>query len=70
MIALLWFVLAILASPFKSKSRLEAANATWCLIPGETPLCPLQSDRVAYRVFTWLMEVTSTVITLKLRSVH
>src|SRR3974390_2636778 len=27
MIALLWFVLAILASPFKSKSRLEAENA-------------------------------------------
>jgi len=28
MIALVWFVLAILASPFKSKSRLEAENAT------------------------------------------
>src|SRR3974377_544363 len=28
MITLLWFVLAILASPFKSKSRLEAENAT------------------------------------------
>src|SRR3974377_1870757 len=28
MIALLWVVLAILASPFKSKSRLEAENAT------------------------------------------
>ena len=28
MIALLWIVLAILASPFKSKSRLEAENAT------------------------------------------
>src|SRR6516165_10593002 len=27
MIALLWFVLAVLASPFKSKSRLEAENA-------------------------------------------
>jgi hypothetical protein len=27
MIALLWFVLATLASPFKSKSRLEAQNA-------------------------------------------
>ena len=27
MIALLWFVLAILASPFKSKRRLEAENA-------------------------------------------
>jgi len=27
MIALLWVVLAILASPFKSKSRLEAENA-------------------------------------------
>ena len=27
MIALLWFVLAILASPFKSKSQLEAENA-------------------------------------------
>ena len=27
MIALLWFVLAILASPFKSKSRLGAENA-------------------------------------------
>src|SRR3974390_1132754 len=27
MIVLLWFVLAILASPFKSKSRLEAENA-------------------------------------------
>src|SRR3974377_2624715 len=27
MFALLWFVLAILASPFKSKSRLEAGNA-------------------------------------------
>src|SRR3974390_2191720 len=27
MIALLWFVLGILASPFKSKSRLEAENA-------------------------------------------
>src|SRR3974390_1710885 len=27
MIALLWFVLAILASPFKTKSRLEAENA-------------------------------------------
>ena len=27
MIALIWFVLAILASPFKSKSRLEAENA-------------------------------------------
>jgi hypothetical protein len=27
MIALLWFVLAILASPFKSKCRLEAENA-------------------------------------------
>ena len=26
MIALLWFVLAILASPFKSKSRLESLN--------------------------------------------
>ena len=26
MIALLWFVLAILVSPFKSKSRLEAEN--------------------------------------------
>src|SRR5260221_3004461 len=27
MIALIWFVLAALASPFKSKSRLEAENA-------------------------------------------
>ena len=27
MIALTWFVLAVLASPFKSKSRLEAENA-------------------------------------------
>jgi hypothetical protein len=27
MIALIWFVLAILASPFKSKSQLEAENA-------------------------------------------
>jgi hypothetical protein len=27
MIALIWFVLAILALPFKSKSRLEAENA-------------------------------------------
>ena len=27
MIALLYFILAILASPFKSKSRLEAENA-------------------------------------------
>lgn len=27
MIALIWFVLAILASPFKSKNRLEAENA-------------------------------------------
>ena len=27
MIGLLWFVLAILASPFKSKLRLEAENA-------------------------------------------
>ena len=32
MIALLWVVLAILASPFKSKSRLEAENATLRLI--------------------------------------
>jgi hypothetical protein len=27
MIALIWFVLAVLASPFESKSRLEAENA-------------------------------------------
>jgi hypothetical protein len=27
MIALIWFVLAVLALPFKSKSRLEAENA-------------------------------------------
>jgi hypothetical protein len=27
MIALIWFLLAVLASPFKSKSRLEAENA-------------------------------------------
>ncbi len=27
MIALIWFILAVLASPFKSKSRLEADNA-------------------------------------------
>jgi hypothetical protein len=27
MFALFWFVLAIVASPFKSKSRLEAENA-------------------------------------------
>jgi hypothetical protein len=27
MIVLIWFVLALLASPFKSKSRLEAENA-------------------------------------------
>jgi hypothetical protein len=27
MIALIWFVLAALASPFKSKIRLEAENA-------------------------------------------
>jgi hypothetical protein len=27
MIALIWFVLAALASPFKSKTRLEAENA-------------------------------------------
>jgi hypothetical protein len=27
MIRLIWFVLAVLASPFKSKSRLEAENA-------------------------------------------
>ena len=27
MIELIWFVLAVLASPFKSKSRLEADNA-------------------------------------------
>jgi hypothetical protein len=27
MIALIWFVLAVLTSPFKSKSRLEAENA-------------------------------------------
>jgi hypothetical protein len=26
MIALIWFVLAVLASPFKSKSRLEAVS--------------------------------------------
>jgi hypothetical protein len=30
MIALLCFVLAILASPFKSKSRLEAENTAVC----------------------------------------
>ena len=44
MIALLWFVLAILASPFKSKSRLEAENdalkennrsPAWCFPPLE-----------------------------------
>jgi hypothetical protein len=28
MIALMWFVLAMLTSPFKSKSRLEAENAS------------------------------------------
>jgi hypothetical protein len=28
MIGLLWFVVAVLASPFKSKIRLEAENAT------------------------------------------
>jgi hypothetical protein len=27
MIGLIWFVLAVLTSPFKSKSRLEAENA-------------------------------------------
>jgi hypothetical protein len=27
MIGLLWFVLAVLAAPFKSKARLEAENA-------------------------------------------
>jgi len=27
MIALIWFVLGVLASPFKSKSRLQADNA-------------------------------------------
>jgi hypothetical protein len=27
LIALIWFVLAVLASPFKSKNRLEAENA-------------------------------------------
>jgi hypothetical protein len=27
MIALIWFVLAVLASPFESKNRLEAVNA-------------------------------------------
>jgi len=30
MLALLCFVLAVLASPFKSKSRLEAENAAVC----------------------------------------
>jgi len=30
MIALIWFVLAVLASLFKSKSRLEADNAVVC----------------------------------------
>jgi hypothetical protein len=30
MIALICFVLAVLASPFKSKSRLEAENAVVC----------------------------------------
>jgi hypothetical protein len=30
MIALMSFILAVLASPFKSKSRLEAENAVVC----------------------------------------
>src|SRR5260370_41280267 len=36
MIALLWFFLTLFASPFKSKSRLEAENAA--LIGGKPPL--------------------------------
>ena len=40
MIVLLWLVLAILTSPFKSKRRLEAENATWCLIPGKRLCVP------------------------------
>ena len=30
MVALIYFVLTVLASPFKSKSRLEAENAAVC----------------------------------------
>ena len=30
MIGLLWFVVAVLASPFKSKLRLEAENTVVC----------------------------------------
>jgi hypothetical protein len=48
MIGLLRFVLAVLASPFKSKLRLEAENAVVCtenLIPDVVMLKPAE-DRV------------------------
>jgi hypothetical protein len=38
MIGLLCFVLAVLASPFKSKLRLEAENAVRCRLPGRVRL--------------------------------
>ena len=34
MIALIWFVLAVLASPFKSKSRLEALGGFTIITSG------------------------------------
>jgi hypothetical protein len=61
MIALICFVLAILASPFKSKSRLEAENAVRRKIPGRAQLS--NNDRwffvQLYRCFPSILEVVT-----------
>src|ERR1700687_1770481 len=71
MFALLCFVLAVLASPFKSKSRLEAENAALrhqlivlrLKVPGRVPLT--NSDRwffiQLYRWFPSILQVLTII---------
>jgi hypothetical protein len=68
MIALIWFVLAVLASPFKSKSRLGAENGALrhqlivlrCKMPGRPRLT--NNDRWFFlQMYRWFPTILKVV---------
>ena len=72
MIALLCFVLAVLAAPFKSKSRLEAENAALrhqlivlrCKVPGRVRLT--NSDRWFFiQLYRWFPSILNVLTIIR-----
>src|SRR3981081_1994881 len=68
MIALIWFLLAVLAAPFKSKSRLEAENAVlrhqlivfWRQVRGRGQLTT-KDRRFFLQMYRWFPSILKVV---------